>query len=185
MFAVAPGPTACPRNLDLFMDPKSTQPFEECTRARSWTRLNVRTRVVRREWLEECAREGRFLGDMDADGKSNCRATYEAKYANEGARKSAMIDPTPTQLTQHSQPTQARQPSQPAQSQPQPVPIRPQSFQNSQPVQSSQLSQSFQLETGRVHPLAKPQQPPTRRRGTFTTTTASSTPPQPFPQIET
>lgn len=37
-----------------------------------------------------------------------CRATYETKYANGGARKSAMIDPTPAQLIQYSQPTQAR-----------------------------------------------------------------------------
>ncbi|XAO26336.1 hypothetical protein I312_105173 [Cryptococcus bacillisporus CA1280] len=127
IFIITLDPTAYPRNLNLFIDPKGTQPFEECTRTRSWTSLNVvrhfarvegmvpnsevlkRKRVVRRAWLAECAREGRFFGDRDGFAGWEVKATYETKYANGGARKSAMVDPTPAQLTQHSQPTQARQ----------------------------------------------------------------------------
>ncbi|WVQ90297.1 hypothetical protein IAS59_004074 [Cryptococcus gattii] len=126
IFIITLNPTAYPRNLNLFIDPKGTQPFEECTRARSWTSLNVvrhfarvegmvpnsevlkRKRVVRREWLEECARKGRFFGGRDGFAAWEVKATYETKYANGGARKSAMIDPTPAQLIQYSQPTQAR-----------------------------------------------------------------------------
>ncbi|KAL0246980.1 hypothetical protein I308_104012 [Cryptococcus tetragattii IND107] len=190
IFIITLDPTAYPRNLNLFIDPKGTQPFEECTQARRWTSLNVvrhfarvegmvpnsevlkRKRVVRREWLEECAREGRFFGGRDG-------------FAGWEVKKSAMVDPTPAQLTQDSQPTQARRHPQPAQSQPQPVPIHPQSVQNSLPVQSSQSSQSFQLETSRVHPLAKPQQPQPAEEVHSQPQPQAQSLPQPFPQIET